>query len=97
MIARTWEYQRAQEQKRFRTLSLALQGVQLAIASSGAAYVKNPEAVQKAFQAFLDDLLEVGESPKPEGKWSLARLKVMYGSRWRDHLDQLREEDRDKV
>lgn len=78
-------------------LSLALQGVQLAIASSGAAYVKNLPELQKAFRKFLDDLLAMGEPPKAEPKLSLAALKFKYGSRYRDYLDQLREEDRDKI
>lgn len=100
MIVRTWEYRREQEQKRSRRLSLALQGIQMAIRASGTVPFKTEggfRQVQETFQSFLGDLLEIGELPKPESKMSLARLKWTYGSRWRDHLDELREEDRDKV
>lgn len=98
MIAQTLEYQQAQEQKRFRTLSLLLQGVYLAIVASGASYaVKNLGEMQQAFHGFVEDLMGPGE-PSPEAGLSLAALKFKYGSpRWQDHLDELREEDRDEV
>lgn len=97
MIVRTLEHQRTQEQKRFRMLHLLLQGVHLSIGASGAAQIKNIPAVQRAFQAFLNNLLDMGQPPGPDPKLSLAAVKFKYGSRWIEHLDEVSEEDRDHI
>lgn len=100
MITRTLEYQYNQEQKRYRVLALALEGVPLAIQASGAVSFKNETGHRQAdaaFQRFVDSLKAMENLPETEAKFTLARLKVMYGSRWREYADLLREEDRDKI
>lgn len=100
MLTRTLEHQYAQERKRYRMLALALEGIPLAIQASGAVSFEIKTDHRKAsaeFRRFVDSLKAMEDLPETEATFTLARLKVMYGSRWREYTDLLREEDRDKI
>jgi len=84
------EYQREQRQHPARLAALHLAGMRLVLSSALAA--KGPaKKASKALDDLIEHLFNLGERPQSP-KFSEAKLRMMFGSRWEQYKHLLEED-----